>query len=898
MKNFLLLLLILTAVCFTDCVYADKPDNTGGTAGVRVSRSFDSLVNQIFDANDLIRSVFAYRLNYVSDDVFAGILGNRKLRQTMDLFHKHTGCGITIRAQMGQGGLYATLFTPHKNHGVTSQNPENDFNFNISLIPQNKNSTVCKAIITWSTGFYSEENMQWRYDDTKISASSYETFTLYMKDSVLKDISLPYMESINAYLVKAITVLMGDKANIIDAEIYLSETIACDSSNLSEIWHSAKKGQNIIILGNIRSDSINCILKDNNKNIAEVKDSTFQLSVQPSSGDHHYKITTALITQAQANLAVYNEQEYKVVLMPVGAVSVDVAQVEQALNVIYKPAVIKFNVSVNNSLHDYNKDISVENIAPEEIYNSSMQSVINTLKNKMQMDKKTFYLFLLPEFKNNSKNVSGYMPYKNQFGFVDMAVNGSGDRQSGTSGRLYKTIAHELAHGIFGLEHTDGNVPFGHNLLDYSESTVLCKFQWDIIHDPHAGETDMDNPEQAMLMWRNIVWLTDVFYGFAPDEQESEVENYLPMLQNMELSGGWKSDTASGGSKTYSIFSNMKDKKDFSLSTKAKNVLTEKYFLNGKNYTVKLFPFSSDISLSYKNINIDGFVSLRENSHIRAAYTKDYGLIVFYKNKHPELILHIKGGEDSKNTVKNFLNYLLIVEKNAKQREADEGLSFGWGYLTENIHSRNEVIPIWDSYASKALSQVDLSEKVQWISQFDETIFGLCSGCWENSCCNRACVYMLGLTNTANCNNAQIAKNNPVSVKEHIFIAKFDNDANWETAYDGKNLACSGNVNEVISYIKHEIKEKQRPVVMGVHFTNRGKKPPGNTNKATYHFMVIVGYGADENGEYFRFYDPGRSVYNEHSATSETNLLYLKNGFIRGNYQDKIYTVTQINKYF
>ncbi|MDR1739493.1 MAG: hypothetical protein LBR45_01885, partial [Bacteroidales bacterium] len=57
----------------------------------QISHRFDSLVNQIFDEKDLMRSVFTYRINYVSDNFLAGMLGNRKLRQTMDLFYKHTG---------------------------------------------------------------------------------------------------------------------------------------------------------------------------------------------------------------------------------------------------------------------------------------------------------------------------------------------------------------------------------------------------------------------------------------------------------------------------------------------------------------------------------------------------------------------------------------------------------------------------------------------------------------------------------------------------------------------------------------------------------------------------------------------------------------------------------------
>ena len=157
---------------------------------------------------------------------------------------------------------------------------------------------------------------------------------------------------------------------------------------------------------------------------------------------------------------------------------------------------------------------------------------------------------------------------------------------------------------------------------------------------------------------------------------------------------------------------------------------------------------------------------------------------------------------------------------------------------------------------------------------------------------------MLGFTNVANCNNTQIAENNPVTPKGKIIIAKFDNDINWETAYNSKKLVSTEVSSDVISYLKEEIKTKKRPIVTGVHYTNRSTKPPGNSNKSTYHFLLIVGYGSDEKGEYFRFYDPGRSaIYQEH-AISKDNRLYVKDNFISGNYQDKTYTITQIDKFY
>lgn len=111
-----------------------------------------------------------------------------------------------------------------------------------------------------------------------------------------------------------------------------------------------------------------------------------------------------------------------------------------------------------------------------------------------------------------------------------------------------------------------------------------------------------------------------------------------------------------------------------------------------------------------------------------------------------------------------------------------------------------------------------------------------------------------------------------------------------------KTLLKTDEFNNAISYIKNEIKYYKHPVVVGVHYSNRGKKPYGNSNKATYHFMVVVGYGEDENGLYLKLYDPGRTEDYKDKATNIK--LYVTDSFVTGKYQGKDYTITEIIKYY
>jgi hypothetical protein len=88
-------------------------------------------------------------------------------------------------------------------------------------------------------------------------------------------------------------------------------------------------------------------------------------------------------------------------------------------------------------------------------------------------------------------------------------------------------------------------------------------------------------------------------------------------------------------------------------------------------------------------------------------------------------------------------------------------------------------------------------------------------------------------------------------------------------------------------------------VLIGVHYTGGTSKPPKNNNRATRHFMLIVGFGADNLNEYFRFYDAGRQIAQETGATSPNNRLYINHetGSIQGNYNNRTYTLTETVKY-
>lgn len=191
---------------------------------------------------------------------------------------------------------------------------------------------------------------------------------------------------------------------------------------------------------------------------------------------------------------------------------------------------------------------------------------------------------------------------------------------------------------------------------------------------------------------------------------------------------------------------------------------------------------------------------------------------------------------------------------------------------------------------------------INWVSQFDEDIFGLCTGCWTTSCCRRAAEYMMGNTNIANCTDSIIAETPPyMPIFGKIDLATFsDNSSPYTvTTYNATPLNYENDkFIEAIKYMKEKLRNGL-PILIGTHYINVNSTfVPNNVNRATRHFMVVVGMGMDGDKLYFRFYDPGRSLSNESSAKSTSNKLIInrEQSSIQGQYQGRTYTLTEIVK--
>ena len=225
-------------------------------------------------------------------------------------------------------------------------------------------------------------------------------------------------------------------------------------------------------------------------------------------------------------LNTYQPKKYQVVFVKVnnGAPKLKEKEVKEVLNKVYNQCAVQFEIISTDTITI--KDLTTFSHGGSGIltvYNEDQKKVLRAYDNQMQDG--IFYLFFIDNVTDkkdgNGTPVSGYMPRGYNAGFI-------------YDGGSPHTIAHELGHGIAGLEHVfenSNNSGKTANLMDYSIleiTTELWYFQWDQIQDPsrvwmkwNKAESEGENVEDIIIPrtnWRLVI--------YSPDESKKFLKAY------------------------------------------------------------------------------------------------------------------------------------------------------------------------------------------------------------------------------------------------------------------------------------------------------------------------------------------------------------------------------------
>ena len=230
------------------------------------------------------------------------------------------------------------------------------------------------------------------------------------------------------------------------------------------------------------------------------------LSSQPATQNHQQQLTlTGQMHEQEGSLEVYASREedaalvgklrtisydvlYKrLVLVVLDDVTSDMLyldRVSRAVQATLAQAGVSLTIEIqkfDTEWVDRDVPLNDETTGMLSNYPKELKRVIKDYRQEHEQEAETAYIFLAG---SSSTGKLGYMPKKRPYGFVYRNAHYYAKE-------VAKTIAHELGHGLFRLEHTFEAYPAltkgsTDNLMDYGKGTRLHKYQWDLVHDPKA----------------------------------------------------------------------------------------------------------------------------------------------------------------------------------------------------------------------------------------------------------------------------------------------------------------------------------------------------------------------------------------------------------------------------
>ena len=225
---------------------------------------------------------------------------------------------------------------------------------------------------------------------------------------------------------------------------------------------------------------------------------TWSLKLPAADAQSSYDVFAIYKGEVLGKLRVvsYPKQSYRVRLVSVNGQRVgDVSELSQHLNKIYQQVGVEFRLAETDA---FQAELSNGHIKQD------LKKLRDSYEEQHPLGKDEVCVFVLSsELSKSSKleDVEGLMPRKSRFGYI---FTGNSPNEKS----LARTLAHELGHGLFTLQHSFDDEYGGKqsqdetaNLMDYtmgSEAVQLAAFQWNIISNP-APFTALDRDKEGQL---------------------------------------------------------------------------------------------------------------------------------------------------------------------------------------------------------------------------------------------------------------------------------------------------------------------------------------------------------------------------------------------------------------
>ncbi len=233
---------------------------------------------------------------------------------------------------------------------------------------------------------------------------------------------------------------------------------------------------------------------------------SFTVTISPisSQGRHEIYVYNNLNQRlGKLNVHVYKQKQRELVVVPIANTSLDAGQLKSKLDQTLKEANLEITVTVAPQWNDATFTPTKQIAVPQDLtvmtdYSQDMRDLRDAYfsDTSIQKNNNAYYLFVIPDFEDPA--VQGYMVQGKALGFV--------------KGNDYAIYAHELSHGMGGLEHSwkfsgpdQGST---YNLMDYNsnvENVNLTKAQWKELRDFDLAPSLWDDVEDVMYMWQEYM---------------------------------------------------------------------------------------------------------------------------------------------------------------------------------------------------------------------------------------------------------------------------------------------------------------------------------------------------------------------------------------------------------